>query len=141
AEALFRETAEGLGDEGATTRAGLPWFFAAWPRAWLGLVCSHLGRFTEAMGYAEDGVRIAEAANHPHTVIEAYSALGGVNLERGDLPAALRVFEHGRLLLQARKLGDPNLLSGLGYAYVLSGRVLEGLDVLEASLVGEASIS
>jgi class 3 adenylate cyclase/tetratricopeptide (TPR) repeat protein len=141
AEALFRETAEALGDEGATTRAGLPWFFAAWPRAWLGLVCSHLGRFTEAIGYAEDAVRIAEAANHPHTVIEAYSALGGVNLERGDLPAALRVFEHGRLLLQARKLGDPNLLSGLGYAYVLSGRVREGLDVLEASLVGEASIS
>jgi len=138
---LFRETAHALADESAARRAGLPWFFAAWPRAWLGLVCSHLGRFTEAIGHAEDAIRIADVADHPHTVIESYGALGGVSLERGDLETALRVFERGHALLRARSVGDANVLSGLGYAYVLAGRLSDGLPLLEESLRGEASIS
>jgi len=141
AGSLFLETAQALADESAAAQAGLPRFFAAWPRAWLGLVFSHLGRFTEAIAHAEESVRIAEAAGHPHTVIESLGALGGVSLERGDLEGALRVFERGRALLRARSVGDANVLSGLGYAYTLSGRLSDGLPLLEESLLGEASIS
>ncbi|MGH7345362.1 MAG: AAA family ATPase, partial [Candidatus Rokuibacteriota bacterium] len=141
AGSLFSSTAQALADESAVRRAQLPSFFAAWPRAWLGLVLSHLGRFAEALAQAEDAVRIAEAAAHAHTVIESYGALGGVYLERGDLDGALRVFERARGLLQARSLGDANVLSGLGYAYVLSGRLTDGVPLLEESLLDETSIS
>ncbi len=141
AGALFLETAHALPDESAAHRAGLPGFFAAWPRAWLGLVFSHLGRFTDAIAHVEEASRIAEAADHPHTVIESHGALGGVSLERGDVPTALRVFERGLALLRARRIGDANILSGLGYAYTLSGRLSEGLPLLEESLLGDASIS
>jgi len=141
AGSLFRETAEALADERVAHRAGLPPFFAAWSQAWLGSVFSHLGRFAEATAHAEEAIRIADSANHPHTVIESHGALGGVSLERGDVQTARRVFEHGFALLRRRGVGDANILSGLGYAYALSGRLSEGLPLLEESVLGEASIS
>jgi tetratricopeptide (TPR) repeat protein len=141
ASALFLETAKTLSDATLAERASLPRFFPAWPRAWVALVFAHLGRFVEAIANAEDAMRIAESAGHPHTVIEARGALASVRLEQGDLPGALRVFEEAMDLLRRRNVGDPNILSGLGYVYALSGRVADGLSLLEVSIGGEASIS
>jgi tetratricopeptide (TPR) repeat protein len=141
AGSLFAEVARTLADDGVARRLGLSPFFAGWAEAWLALVLSHLGGFDEAVAHAEAAMRIAEAADHPHTIVEAHAALGGVHLERGDLPGALRVFERAMALLRARGVVDSNVLSGLGHACVLSGRITEGLDLLEQSLEGEASIS
>jgi len=141
AGALFLQTAQSLTDDGIARRAALPRFFAAWPRAWVGLVFAHLGRFAEAIEHAQQAVTIAESADHAHTVIESYGALGGVSLEQGDLLSALRAFENGMALIRGRNVADPNILSGLGYVYALSGRLAEALPLLEASIVGEASIS
>ena len=141
AGALFLETAQALTDEGIARRAALPRFFAAWPHAWAGLVFAHLGRFAEAIEHATEAVTIAESADHAHTVIESYGALGGVSLEQGDLASALHAFENGMALIRRRNVADPNIISGLGYVYALSGRLAEALPLLEASIVGEASIS
>src|SRR5207249_7677590 len=119
----------------------LPPFFPAWPRAWLGLSLAHLGRFTEALAHAEEAMRIAERTDHPHTLIEAHAALGGVGLERGDLSAALRGFERGVALIRARGVGDANILSGLGHVYALMGRVAEAFPLLEEAVRSGASIS
>ena len=104
----------------------LPGFFEAWPHAWLGLLLSHLGRFGQALEHAEHAMQIAERTNHPHTVIEAHGALGGVSLERGDLETARQVFERGVALLRAGRIGDSNLLSGLGYAMCSPGACPRG---------------
>jgi len=141
AGALFLEAAQVLEDEDVARRAALPRFFAAWPRAWVGLVFAHLGRFAEALEHAKQAVTIAESADHAHTVIESYGALGAVSLEQGDLPNALRAFENAMTLVRRRNVADPNILSGLGYGYALSGRLGEALPLLEASIAGEASIS
>jgi tetratricopeptide (TPR) repeat protein len=151
ATSIFRETAQDFADQGAALEpvardsalnpGPLPRFFEAWPHAWLGLLLSHLGRFGEALEHAEQAMQIAERTNHPHTVIEAHGALGGVSLERGDLETAQRVFERGLALRRAVRTGDPNLLSGLGYAYALSGRLSEGLPLLEETVRSEVSIS
>jgi class 3 adenylate cyclase/tetratricopeptide (TPR) repeat protein len=135
---LFVETVRALSDNHPVS---LPPFFAAWPRAWVGLVFAHLGRFAEAIEQAEDAMRIAQSAGHPHTVIEAHAALGGVRLEQGDLTAAFGEFEDAMALLSRRNVGDPNIFSGFGYVCVLSGRVADGLPLMEASIIGEASIS
>ncbi len=151
ATSIFLETAQAFADQRAArdvpardpaldSRA-LPGFFEAWPHAWLGILFSHLGRFDQALEHAEHAMQIAERTDHPHTVIEAHGALGGVSLERGDLETARRVFERGMALLRAGRIGDSNLLSGLGYAYVLSGRLSEGLSLLEEAVRSEASIS
>ena len=136
AASIFLETAQAFADQRA-----LPDFFEAWPHAWLGLVFSHLGQFGLALEHAEHAMQIAERTTHPHTVIESHGALGGVSLERGDLETARRVFERGMALLRAGRTGDSNLLSGLGYAYVLAGRLSEGLSLLEEAVRSEASIS
>jgi len=101
----------------------------------------HRGGFHGLDAKAVEAMQIAERANHPHTVIESHGALGGVSLERGDLDTAQHVFERGLALRRAGSVGDPNLLSGLGYAYALSGRLSEGLPLLEEAIRSEVSIS
>ncbi len=151
ATSIFLETVQAFADQRAALEVlerdlapdpgALPSFFEAWPHAWLGLLFSHLGRFGDALEHAEQAMQIAERTNHPHTVIESHGALGGVSLERGDLDTAQRVFERGLALRRAGSVGDPNLLSGLGYAYALSGRHSEGLPLLEEAVRSEVSIS
>ncbi len=151
ATSIFLETVQAFADlsaapellarDPAPYRGALPGFFEAWPHAWLGPLFSHLGRFGEALEHAEQAMQIAERTNHPHTVIESHGALGGVSLERGDLDTAQRVFERGVVLLRAGRVGDANLLSGLGYAYALSGRPSEALPLLEETVRSEGSIS
>jgi len=151
ATSIFLETAQAFTDQGAAVElrgrdpaldpGKLPSFFEAWPHAWLGLLFSRLGRFGEALEHAARAMQIAEEANHPHTVIESHGALGGVSLERGDLDTAQRVFERGVALLRAGGVRDANLLSGLGYAYALSGRLSEALPLLEEAVRSEGSIS
>ena len=151
ATSIFLDTVQAFADQRAALEllardsapypGALPSFFEAWPHAWLGLLFSHLGQFGAALEHAEQAMQIAERANHPHTVIEAHGALGGVSLERGDLATAQRVFERGVALLRSGSDGDANLLSGLGYAYTLSGRLTEGLPLLEEAVRSEVSIS
>ena len=119
----------------------LPPFFQAWPHAWLGVLFSHLGRFAEALEHAEQAMQIAVRTQHPHTLIEAHGALAAVSLERGDVETARRVFERGVALLRPARVTDPNLLSGLGYAYALSGRLAEAVPLLEQTVRHDASIS
>jgi class 3 adenylate cyclase/tetratricopeptide (TPR) repeat protein len=150
ATSIFLETVHAFADRSAAAEplardaagpGALPSFFEAWPHAWLGLLYSHLGRFSEALEHAERAMQIAERTNHPHTVIESHGALAGVSLERGDLDTAQRVFERGVALLRAGSVGDANLLSGLGYAYALAGRLAEALPLLEDTVRSEVSIS
>jgi class 3 adenylate cyclase/tetratricopeptide (TPR) repeat protein len=147
---IFLETVQAFAERNAAAElpardraypGALPSFFEAWPHAWLGLLFSHLGRFSEALEHAERAMQIAERTNHPHTMIESQGALGGVSLERGDLDTAQRVFERGVALLRAGSVGDANLLSGLGYAYALAGRLSEALPLLEDTVRSEVSIS
>ncbi len=151
ATSIFRETVQAFSDQRAALEllardpaphpGALPSFFEAWPHAWLGILFSHLGRFSEGLAHAEQAMQIAERTNHPHTVIEAHGARAGVSLERGDLETAQRVFERGVALLRAGNVGDANLLSGLGYANALSGRLSEALPLLEEAVRSEVSIS
>jgi class 3 adenylate cyclase/tetratricopeptide (TPR) repeat protein len=150
ATSIFLETVQAFADRSAAAEllardpaypGALPSFFEAWPHAWLGLLFSHRGRFSEALEHAERAMQIAERTNHPHTVIESHGALGGVSLERGDLDTAQRVFERGVALLRAGSVGDANLLSSLGYAYALAGRLSEALPLLEDTVRSEVSIS
>jgi class 3 adenylate cyclase/tetratricopeptide (TPR) repeat protein len=119
----------------------LPGFFQAWPHAWLALLLSHLGRFEEARGHAEEAVQIAGRTKHPHSLVESHAALAAVSLERGDLRTAERVFERGVALLRQGSARDMNLLSGLGYVHALCGRFSEALPLLEATVREEGSIS
>src|SRR5260370_25305347 len=111
-------------------------FPAAAARARLAWCLARLGQFADGVVYGAEGVRIAEAADHPFSLVVACLGLGSVYLLKGDLPEAIRVLDRGVDLCRKWTLPAwfPNLASSLGYAYVLSGRLEEGVPLLREAI-------
>jgi tetratricopeptide (TPR) repeat protein len=101
---------------------------------------AEVGTFTEGLAHGEEGLRIAEAVNHPNSLIQACYSIGYVHLRQGALHQAIPWLERG---LEICRVWDIPLLfyivsSTLGYAYVLTGRVSDALPLLEQSVSTEA---
>jgi class 3 adenylate cyclase/tetratricopeptide (TPR) repeat protein len=109
---------------------GLPFVLSCACLSWS---LAELGRFPEGVAQGEAGVRIAEAAEHPFSLINAYVGLGHVYLTQGDFPRGIPVLERGLRLCQAGDIPTlvPTVARALGTAYALSGRVAEALPLLE----------
>jgi class 3 adenylate cyclase/tetratricopeptide (TPR) repeat protein len=112
---------------------GLP---AVLSRVYLSWSLAELGVFTEGVAKGEEGVRIAEAADHPFSLIWAYVGIGHLYLRKGDLPRGIPVLERGFGLCQDWHIPTlfPTVASTLGVAYALSGRVTEALPLLEQAV-------
>ncbi len=50
---------------------------------------AELGVFAEGVAHGDEGVRIAEAVDHPYSLIEVYAGLGLLYLRKGDLHPAI----------------------------------------------------
>jgi tetratricopeptide (TPR) repeat protein len=100
---------------------------------------AEVGAFSEGLTHGEEGLRIAEAVNHPPSLVQACRGIGSVYLYKGKLHQALPCLE--RSLEVCRVWDVPILLyvisSTLGYAYVLAGRVSDALPLLEQSVSTE----
>jgi len=105
--------------------------FASWSHSWLALALSNLGRFVEASSHAQEALRIAEGADHPYTLAEALTCVGGVALARGDFDQAIDALERARALTRQWNFRPWAVLARLGYACALSGRADEGRRLLE----------
>jgi len=96
----------------------------------------------EALAHTEEGVRLAELADQPFSLIYAYSSLGSAHLWRGDFEAAIPLFERA---IRVNEVSPTPLLAFvptamLGYAQALAGRREEAIPRLEqaaASLRGQ----
>jgi tetratricopeptide (TPR) repeat protein len=101
--------------------------------SWLGRCLAELGAFSEGITHAEEAVRIAEAVDHPQSLILAYLGVGFLSLRQGDLSMAIPVLERGLDLCRVFNvlLWFPETAAALGYAYALAGRVAEALPLLE----------
>ena len=111
--------------EGALLRErfGLPGLPAVMSRDMLARCLAELGAFTEGLAHGEEGLRIAEAVDHPNSLIQACYGIGRVYLRKGEWHQAIPWLERG---LDVCRVWDIPLLlylvsSTLGYAYVLSG--------------------
>ena len=102
---------------------------------------AELGEFAEAMARAEEAGRIAREIDHPRSLVFAYRSLGLVSLRRGDLMQAIPPLE--RAVELCRVIPAPALFdvsaAHLGYAYALSGRLPEGVALLEEALADPAA--
>jgi predicted ATPase/class 3 adenylate cyclase len=103
---------------------------------------AELGAFAEGITHGEEGVRRAEAADHPFPRTNAYRSIGYLYLRQGDLHKAIAMLERGMELCQVWQiqLPFPLIASHLGAAYALSGRVAEGLPLLEQAVERAASM-
>jgi tetratricopeptide (TPR) repeat protein len=104
-------------------------------RVWLACSLSELGEFAEAAHIAREAVRIAEAVNHPWSLVHAYYATGLHRFLQGNLGEAILVLERGlqvQLSLNAEIPITFTLIAPVvGAAYALAGRPNEGIPLLE----------
>jgi tetratricopeptide (TPR) repeat protein len=101
-----------------------------------------VGAFAEGNARAAETLRIAEAAEVTTSRIQADLAMGLVALRQGELNKAIAVLERGLGLCQSANLPFwfPRVGSALGCAYTLTGRVAEGLPLLEQAVTQAVAI-
>jgi len=101
-------------------------------RTFLCLCLAEMGAFAESRAVGEAGQRMAEAINHPVSLVSAYRSVGQLYLCQGDLPQALPVLERAAGLCEDAELPFhfSLLAPTLGAAYVLCGRVDEAIRLL-----------
>jgi predicted ATPase/class 3 adenylate cyclase len=109
---------------------------AAFSRAWLAVCHAELGTFAEGRALGEEGLRIAEAVDHPVSLMHAAWGIGLLSLLQGDLPRALPRLERAVALCQEADIPSwfPWIASALGAAYTLGGRVADAVPLLTQAL-------
>ncbi len=129
----YRWNVERIRGELIRDRLGLAGYPAVIARAGLAVCLAELGQFEEAIGFGEEAVQLAETLEHPPTLAHACLFLGGARLRRGDLAAAIPPLERSLALGRAHELPVlfPGTATWLGYAQALTGRVDDGLALLE----------
>jgi class 3 adenylate cyclase len=141
AGASLQKTVELL--EGGLSRerfvmAGFP---AVMARGWLAWVLADRGEFEEGLRYGREALQMAEAFGQPFSLARTLNDLGYLYCVRGDLGRAVPLLERGlALCLEWNFLILSPITTGLlGYGYALSGRVTEGLSLMEqAAAKGES---
>jgi class 3 adenylate cyclase/tetratricopeptide (TPR) repeat protein len=132
----YRRAAEMLRGNVAALARSTPGDMRAWcikSQAWLAQLLSLLGEFAEGRRHGEEALRLATMEGRGDTPISARAYLGRVYLAQGDLEAAIAVLEAGLALCRATgeraSLGP--IAGCLGEAYAHTGRLAEGLALLE----------
>jgi len=122
-------------------RFGLVQSPAVLSRAFLARALAEGGVFDEGEAHGQDAIRIAEALDHPFSLVEACVGLAYVHSVRGDLNGAIRPAERAVALCRDWTLTmfAPNAMATLGQVYAGVGRVEEGLPWLQQALAGHDS--
>jgi class 3 adenylate cyclase/tetratricopeptide (TPR) repeat protein len=114
---------------------GLPASVVA--RVWLAMCLAEVGRFGDGLMRGQEAVRITEAvAQQPYSDFHSRWAVGIVYLAQGDIATAIPTLE--RALAVARD-GNLHLMAAagegfLGYAYLLAGRTVEAIAMLDPAV-------
>jgi class 3 adenylate cyclase/tetratricopeptide (TPR) repeat protein len=110
--------------------AGLPSVFS---RVWLALCLAEQGTVDEAEEHAAEAVAIAEAENHPFSLVLAYAGMGVVRARRGNYESAITPLERGLVTEYAATIPllFPTIAAPLGWVYALTGRHDDGISRLQ----------
>lgn len=132
AEGFLRKAIHAL--EGALSheRFGLAGFPAVMARWLLASSLAERGEFAEALGYSQEGLRIAEELRHPYSLILMCWGLALLHTLKGELTQASVHLERALALCRDWTVPvlSPVTTGFLGYVHARSGRA-EGLALLE----------
>jgi tetratricopeptide (TPR) repeat protein len=123
-------------------RFGEAFLPAVLSRAYLAWCHAELGMFAEGRAFGEEGVQIAEAADHPFSLMWVCCAIGLLALRQGDVPSALPRLERAVDLCQdaALPIYFPWTAAHLVAAYTLGGRVADTEPLLTQALEQTAAL-
>ena len=105
-------------------------------RALLIWCLAELGEFAEAMAHGAQTLQIAREVDQPGSLVLAYRSLGFVFLRRGAIAEAIPPLEYAVKLCRVAQIRALFAIAAahLGYAYALSGRLPEGVTVIEEAV-------
>jgi tetratricopeptide (TPR) repeat protein len=97
---------------------------------------AELGTFHEGRTLGDEGLRIAEAVDHPASLMVALWGIGLLALQQGDLSTAIPWLERSLGICQETDLPVwfPRMAPPLGAAYTLAGRVADAVPLLARAL-------
>jgi predicted ATPase/class 3 adenylate cyclase len=131
-----RQTVASLEGVQRHERFGQVFLPAVAARALLAECHAELGVFAEGRMLGEEGLRIAEAVEHPASRMIASWGIGLLALRHGDLPGALPLLEQAMGICQEADLPFyfPWMAAALGATYTLSGHVTDAVPLLTQAL-------
>jgi tetratricopeptide (TPR) repeat protein len=139
-EHVCRRLMQALQGERTRERYGF-WFPAVHSRAYLARALAERGVFDEGDAVGHEAIRIAEALNQPSSLIWACLGLASLNSVRGDLRQAARLLE--RTVAQCHEWNitvyTPIAMASLGHVYARSGRIGEGVSLVQQALAAYES--
>jgi class 3 adenylate cyclase/tetratricopeptide (TPR) repeat protein len=135
-ERVCRNLMQSLHDQRTRERLGLVVSPAVYSRAQLARALAERGVFDEGDAHGREAIRIAEALNHPLSVVVGCFELAYLKSVRGELSQAAGLLE--RAVAQCREWNitsqTPIALASLGHVYAWSGRIEEGVSCLQQAL-------
>ena len=104
--------------------------------AWLAWCHAELGMFAEGRALGEEGLRIAEAVDHPGSLMLASWGLGLLTLYQGNMHRALPLLERAVSLCQDAGflIYFPLMAAALGAAYTRFGRGTDAVPLLTQAM-------
>ena len=122
-----------LSGDRSRDRCGLTGFPAAMAAGYLAWALAERGAFDEGIVYGQEGLRLAEALDHPYSWIVTSWGPAHLYRLRGEVSHAVRLLERALALCRDWNIARLSGTSAgfLGFVYVLSGRVAEGFSLLE----------
>ena len=128
----FRQTVASLKGEQIRERFGTAVMPAVSASIWLAWCHAELGAFAEGRPLGEEWLRIAEAIDHPASLLIALWGCGLLALRQGDLPRAHSLLERALNICQGADLPNffPRIAAPLGAAYALAGRIADAVTLL-----------
>jgi tetratricopeptide (TPR) repeat protein len=132
----LRQTKAALDGARRHERFGQAFLPAVQSRARLAACHAELGLFATGTALGAEGLRIAEAVDHPGSLMFASWWVGLLSLRQGDLPKALPLLEQAMGICQDADF--PTFFSltaaALGAVYTLAGRLAEAMPWLTRAL-------
>ena len=136
AEDLLLKVPQLLEGDLGRERLGLVGFPAVLVRCFLAWGFAAQGNFKDRIAHGQEGIRLAETLDHSQSLATGCLYLADLQIARGELSHAVRLLERGLALSRELNLTVLSVqhTGGLGYAYALSGRIVEGIPLLEHAL-------
>jgi tetratricopeptide (TPR) repeat protein len=140
-ERVCRSLMRSLEGQPTRERFGLVTSPAVWSHAPLARALAERGVFDDGDAHGQEAIRIAEALDHPFSMVVGCLDLACLKRVRGQLPDAARLLE--RAVAQCHEWNItshiPIVLASLGHIYAWSGRVEEGVSCLQEALTAYES--
>jgi tetratricopeptide (TPR) repeat protein len=140
-EPLCRTLMDSLSGNRSRERFGLVAYPAVVACAFLARSLAELGVFDEGRDHGHEAIRLAEALDHPFSLIWACLNLGHLEALRGEFIRASTPLERALALSREWNIAylTPIAMAALGHAYAEAGRVEEGISWLQQGLAAYAS--